>query len=92
MDFRYDDFLLDLQPDGDANLFDDQGVTGMHAIERILYASEIRQAVLIHEQPLDGYQAAAFRRPTMRRWRSRTCWPSGWSTTPSCCMTAGSRP
>ena len=38
IDARYDDFLADLADDGDQDLFDNEGVTGMHAIERILFA------------------------------------------------------
>jgi iron uptake system component EfeO len=60
MDFRYDDFLDKFRPDTDDNLFDDQRVTGMHAIERILFSREIRKEVLDHEEPLDGYRPAAF--------------------------------
>ena len=60
MDARYDDFLAMIGPAGDANLFDDQGVTGMHAIERILYAPSIRQEVIDFEKTLPGYKAAAF--------------------------------
>ena len=61
MDARYDDFLAKLGPSGDHDLFDDQGVTGMHAIERILYARR-RSAheVIDFEKTLPGYKAAAF--------------------------------
>src|SRR5262249_39238012 len=39
IDARYDDFMAQLgSQGGDADLFDGQGVTGMHAIERIVYA------------------------------------------------------
>src|ERR1041384_6136162 len=30
LDARYDDYLIDIGPGGDQNLFDDEGVTGMH--------------------------------------------------------------
>jgi len=60
MDARYDDFLSALGPSGDPALFDGEGVTGMHAIERILYAPVIRAAVVAFESPLPGYQPAAF--------------------------------
>jgi iron uptake system component EfeO len=60
MDERYDGFLADLAPTGDQDLFDDQGVTGMHAIERILYAATIRPEVITFERGLPGYKAAAF--------------------------------
>jgi iron uptake system component EfeO len=60
MDERYDGFLANLGPAGDPNLFDDQGVTGMHAIERILFAPTIRQEVIDFEMQLPGYKAAAW--------------------------------
>ncbi|HEX3763038.1 MAG TPA: EfeM/EfeO family lipoprotein [Kofleriaceae bacterium] len=60
MDARYDDFLATLGPGGDPDLFDDMGVTGMHAIERILYAQDIRTEVIAFESPLPGYVAAAY--------------------------------
>lgn len=60
MDERYDGFLAELGTTGDQNLFDDSGVTGMHAIERILYAPSIRQEVIDFEAQLPGYKAAAF--------------------------------
>jgi iron uptake system component EfeO len=60
MDARYDDYMLELIPDGDQDLFDDVGVTGMHGIERILYAPGIRDEVKLHEGPLTGFKAAAF--------------------------------
>jgi iron uptake system component EfeO len=59
IDSRYDDFLAAL-PDGDSYLFDDMGVTGMHAVERILYANLIPQRVISYESTLTGYVAAAF--------------------------------
>lgn len=57
MDARYDDFLVE---GADDNLFDDQGVTGMHAIERILFAQDVRQEVIDFENTLPGYMAAAY--------------------------------
>jgi iron uptake system component EfeO len=57
MDARYDDFLVE---GADDNLFDAQGVTGMHAIERILFAQDIRQEVIDFEKTLPGYKAAAY--------------------------------
>jgi len=60
MDARYDDFLARLGPTGDPNLFDGSGATGMHAIERILYAHDIRAEVIDFESPLPGYVAAAY--------------------------------
>ncbi len=58
IDARYDDFLEALSPDGDANLFDGVGVTGMHAIERILFAKTMPQSVIDVEATLPGYVAA----------------------------------
>lgn len=60
IDGRYDDFLSAIGPQGDQDLFDDQGVIGMHAIERILYAPEIPSFVITFEESLPGYKAAAF--------------------------------
>jgi iron uptake system component EfeO len=60
MDERYDGYLADLLPDGDQNLFDATGVTGMHGIERILYAPTIRTDVVKFEAGLMGYKAAAY--------------------------------
>jgi iron uptake system component EfeO len=61
MDARYDDYLTALITEGgDQDLFDDHGVTGMHGIERILYAPDIRPEVITFEFNLTGYKAAAF--------------------------------
>ncbi len=61
IDARYDDFLTQLAAEGgDADLFDDAGVTGMHAIERIVYADAIPQHVVDFEASLPGYVPAAF--------------------------------
>ncbi|HEX3849323.1 MAG TPA: imelysin family protein [Polyangiaceae bacterium] len=60
LDARYDDFLSLLGGNGDPDPFDDMGVTGMHAIERILYADSIPQRVVDFEDKLPGYQPAAF--------------------------------
>jgi iron uptake system component EfeO len=59
IDARYDDFLTTL-PDGDTDLFDDQGVIGMHAVERILFAKTIPQTVIKFEATLPGYEAASW--------------------------------
>jgi iron uptake system component EfeO len=56
-DARYDDFIA-ASPDD--NLFDDQGVTGVHAIERILWSNKIPANVVTFESGLPGYKAAAF--------------------------------
>jgi iron uptake system component EfeO len=60
IDARYDDFLVQLGGQGDADLFDDKGVTGMHAIERILYSSVTPRRVVDFEASLPGYAPAAF--------------------------------
>jgi iron uptake system component EfeO len=60
IDERYDGFLAELGDDGDANLFDDDGVTGMHAIERILYSASIPTNVVAFEASLPGYVPAAY--------------------------------
>jgi iron uptake system component EfeO len=57
-DQRYDGFLVDNGPD--TNLFDDQNVTGVHAIERILWSNQIPDRVVTFEQTLTGYAPAAF--------------------------------
>lgn len=56
-DARYDDFLS-TAPDDD--LFDDNGVTGVHAIERILWSDQIPAKVVAFESALKGYKKAAF--------------------------------
>lgn len=55
-DERYDGFL-EAAPDDDP--FDDQGVTGVHAIERILWAGEHPPETVAFESALDGYVPAA---------------------------------
>jgi iron uptake system component EfeO len=56
-DARYDDFLAE---GADSNLFDGKGVTGVHGIERILWADKIPAAVKSFEEPLKGYLPPAF--------------------------------
>ncbi len=58
IDARYDDYLADLPEEGDTDLFDDEGVTGMHGVERILYANDTPQSVIDAEAALPGYVAA----------------------------------
>lgn len=61
IDARYDDFTNELlNQGGDKYLFDDTGVTGMHAIERILYSPTTPKSVIDSESKLPGYVAAAF--------------------------------
>ncbi|MFT3770562.1 MAG: EfeM/EfeO family lipoprotein [Minicystis sp.] len=59
LDARYDAFI-EATPDDD--LFDDTGVTGMHAVERILWANAIPPQVLAFESALVNYQPATFPR------------------------------
>ena len=61
-DARYDGFLAILGPAGDQDLFDDKGVTGMHAMERILWANSIPPGVADFEARLPGYHPAAMPR------------------------------
>jgi iron uptake system component EfeO len=60
IDSRYDDFLAVLGAAGDTYLFDDVGVTGMHAVERILYANVTPARVIAYEATLPGDVPAAF--------------------------------
>ena len=57
-DERYDGFLADTGPDND--LFDGTGVTGVHAIERILWAGHAPADVVAFESSLNGYVVASF--------------------------------
>jgi iron uptake system component EfeO len=57
-DARYDAFLLEDGPDD--NLFDGENVTGMHAIERILWSGKTPDYVVKFEKEIEGYKAAAF--------------------------------
>jgi iron uptake system component EfeO len=56
-DDRYDGFIA-TGPDDD--LFDDEGVTGIHAAERILWSNSIPQRVVDFEKGLPYYLPAAF--------------------------------
>jgi iron uptake system component EfeO len=60
MDQRYDELLVSVGPQGDKYLFDDEGVIGMHAIERILYMPFIRPEVIAFEKTLAGDQPASY--------------------------------
>jgi iron uptake system component EfeO len=72
-DQRYDGFLTDYGEDTD--LFDDQDVTGIHAIERILWSPSIPQRVVQFEQGLVGYQPARFPQSAdeATRFKTRLC-------------------
>lgn len=56
-DERYDGFLAE---GADADLFDDEGVIGVHAIERIVWADRHPAQVIAFESALPGYLPAAF--------------------------------
>ncbi|MGK3983164.1 imelysin family protein [Sorangium sp. So ce136] len=56
-DARYDAFI---EVAADDDLFDDEGVTGVHAVERILWADQIPEPVLAFESALPNYSPAAF--------------------------------
>jgi len=60
IDARYDDYLAEIGPDGDDYLFDDQGVTGLHGVERILYAAQTPAQVIDFESHLQGSRPAAW--------------------------------
>jgi iron uptake system component EfeO len=57
IDARYDFFIAD---GPDTNPFDGIGVTGVHAIERILWADQIPATVVEFESQLPNYAAPAF--------------------------------
>ena len=59
-DARYDDFLTTLGAAGDSAPFDGQGVMGMHAIERILWADSVPKEAVDFESSLPGYRPATF--------------------------------
>jgi iron uptake system component EfeO len=56
-DERYDGFIA---TGPDDNLFDDEGVTGIHAVERILWSDSTPQPVVEFEESLPYYVPAAF--------------------------------
>jgi iron uptake system component EfeO len=58
IDARYDAFLA--ETGADDNLFDGRGVTGMHAIERILWSDSMPEAVVRFESRLMHYSPARF--------------------------------
>ncbi len=60
IDERYDGFLEGLAGAGDPAPFDGEGVIGMHAVERIVWADSIPPGVTRVESTLAGYRAAAF--------------------------------
>lgn len=60
IDGRYDDFLAELGAAGDPDAFDGTGVTGMHAVERILFSDVTPARVVGFEETLPGYLPARF--------------------------------
>ncbi len=59
-DARYDDFLTTLGAAGDPKPFDAEGIVGVHAIERILWADSIPPETVDFEKGIPGYRPAAF--------------------------------
>jgi iron uptake system component EfeO len=60
IDERYDGFMEKLGAAGDPNLFDAQGVRGMHGIERILFHDTTPANVKQAEAAIPGYRPAAY--------------------------------
>lgn len=61
IDARYDDFMTVLGAEGgDHDLFNRDGVTGMHAVERVIFAEEVPARVIMFERSLPGYAPAAY--------------------------------
>jgi iron uptake system component EfeO len=60
LDGRYEQLFTTFDAGGDSYSFDARGFTGMHAIERILFAPEVRPEVLAFERTLPGYQPPAY--------------------------------
>jgi iron uptake system component EfeO len=60
IDERYDGFLATLGTAGDSDLFDNQGVTGLHAFERIMYSDVTPASVVTFEKSLPGYVVASY--------------------------------
>jgi iron uptake system component EfeO len=56
-DERYDGFV---ETDPDDDLFDDEGVTGVHGVERILWSDTTPERVVKFEAALENYKAASF--------------------------------
>lgn len=67
-DERYDGFI-ELTPDDDP--FDGEGATGMHSIERILWADEHPPQVVAFESSLPNYREAAYPRDEAEARRFR---------------------
>jgi iron uptake system component EfeO len=59
-DARYDAFSSTLGHAGDPDPFDGEGVIGMHAIERVLWADAVPPPVIKFEQGLPGYRRPSF--------------------------------
>jgi iron uptake system component EfeO len=59
-DARYDDYMTVLGAGGDPKPFDDEGVVGMHAIERVLWSDQVPRETVEFENGIPGYRPAAF--------------------------------
>ncbi len=68
-DERYDGFLAE---GADADLFDAEGVIGVHALERIVWAGRHPDWVVAFEENLPGYAPAAFPATDVDATRLRT--------------------
>lgn len=68
-DARYDDFMATLGVAGDPDPFDDRGVVGVHAIERVLWADSVPRETVEFESRLPGYRAATFPVTEAEAWR-----------------------
>jgi iron uptake system component EfeO len=60
LDSRYEEQLAPMGPGGDPYPFDGEGVTGLDAVERVLYADVAPDRVVLFEKTLPGYAPAAF--------------------------------
>jgi iron uptake system component EfeO len=56
LDARYEQLVTSFESAGDSYSFDARGFTGMHAIERVLFAPLVRAEVLAFESTLPGYR------------------------------------
>lgn len=60
LDSRYEQDLQKLGPGGDPYPFDDQGLVGLDAVERILWSDAIPPGVVAYEATVPGYRPARF--------------------------------
>jgi iron uptake system component EfeO len=60
LDGRYEELVVSFEAAGDSYSFDARGFTGMHAIERVLFAPLVRSEVLALESKLPGYRPPSY--------------------------------